>query len=359
MNMIIASDLHMTDAPRDAYRLQFFPWLAAEAIRRRANYIIILGDLTEAKDRHSAVLSNAIADGLKQLDTAAPTIVLMGNHDYISPETPFFRWLQYTGVEYFIEPTKRTLGDAKCLFLPHTRAVRAYAEGYRMSDFDYIFAHQTFHGASIGGGRRLDGLPSDTFTGTRARVYCGDVHVPQRLANIEYVGAPYHVDFGDEYIPRVIFDDGQRFEDVSPPFPAKRKMIIDGVDHLTDMRVNPGDMIKIEVRLKRQEFDTWNECRRRVQEFAERQRAVLCGCRLVERDVHRLSQLDLAARRLPPGDLFEHFCASNGEQINEEMKAAGLECLVARRDDIRNTTDSAAQPPRRELQRRRLGTVSG
>ena len=359
MNMLIASDLHFTDNPRDAYRLRLFEWLASEAVRRHANYIIILGDLTESKDRHSASLVNAIADGIRILDNAVPTIVLMGNHDYVDPTTPYFRWLRHTSVEFYVEPTIRTLADKKCLFLPHTRAVRAYAEGYDLMDFDYIFAHQTFRGASIGGGKRLEGLPTTTLANTRAQVYCGDVHVPQRLANIEYVGAPYHVDFGDEYIPRVIFDDGQRFEDVSPPFPAKRKMIIDGVDHLTDMRVNPGDMIKIEVRLKRQEFDTWNECRRRVQEFAERQRAVLCGCRLVERDVHRLPQLDLAARRLPPGDLFNHFCASNGEQINEEMKAAGLECLVARRDDIRNTTDSAAQPPRRELQRRRLGTVSG
>ena len=355
MNLLIASDLHFTDNPRDAYRLRFFEWFAAEATRRHANYIIILGDLTESKDRHSAALVNAVADGLKQLDTAAPTIILMGNHDYVDPQTPYFRWLRHTGVEFFTEPKRRTLGESKCLFLPHTRAVRQYADGYRMSDFDYVFAHQTFHGASIGGGRRLDGLPTTIFADTRARIYCGDVHVPQRLSNIEYVGAPYHVDFGDDYVPRVIFDGGREFEDINPPFPSKRKITIDGVERLSDMRVNPGDMIKIEVRLKRSEFDTWNECRRRVQEFAERQRAVLCGCRLVERDVHRMTPIDLAARRLPPTDLFNHFCASNGEQINEEMKAAGLECLQAPQQSLR---DGSGQ--RRDIQRRRLdSTVSG
>ena len=116
--------------------------------------------------------------------------------------------------------------------------------------------------------------------------------------------------------------------------------------------IDTGDdsLPNVKVRLKRAEFDTWTECRRRVQEFAERQRAVLCGCRLVERDVHHMSPMDLAARRLPPGDLFNHYCASNADQISDDLKAAGKACLAGPQFPRANPEETVG----RQLTRRRL-----
>ena len=53
MNWLIASDLHFTDAPRDAYRNGIIDFIADAARAREATDIFILGDITDRKDHHS------------------------------------------------------------------------------------------------------------------------------------------------------------------------------------------------------------------------------------------------------------------------------------------------------------------
>src|SRR5205814_1607714 len=90
-----------------------------------------------------------------------------------------------------------------CLFLPHTNNYKRDWKGLDFSKYQWIFAHNTFQGANIGP-RRLEGIPTSIFP-RNAKVISGDIHVPQHFGPIEYVGAPYRIDFGDDYEPRVLF----------------------------------------------------------------------------------------------------------------------------------------------------------
>ncbi|HWY34909.1 MAG TPA: hypothetical protein VNX68_09695, partial [Nitrosopumilaceae archaeon] len=62
MSILITSDLHLTDKDRDEYRWGLFPWLKQQIISYKPTTLLFLGDTTDAKDRHSAKLTNRIVD---------------------------------------------------------------------------------------------------------------------------------------------------------------------------------------------------------------------------------------------------------------------------------------------------------
>src|SRR5277367_5080261 len=90
MSVLITSDIHLTDNPRDKYRWNLLPWLGEQAKKYQVDKIFILGDLTDSKDRHSASLVNAFVTSIIKLASECPVILLKGNHDYIDENTPFF-----------------------------------------------------------------------------------------------------------------------------------------------------------------------------------------------------------------------------------------------------------------------------
>src|ERR1035437_1458498 len=95
MTVLITADLHVSDNPRDDYRWAWLKKLPTLLRKEKIELLIILGDLCESKDNHSAELVNALVDHLYALAAVCPVIVLQGNHDYLSsPDNPYFRFLQ-------------------------------------------------------------------------------------------------------------------------------------------------------------------------------------------------------------------------------------------------------------------------
>ena len=101
--MIITSDLHLTDRARDEYRWELFPWLIELVEETGSDEVLILGDLTDAKNNHSAELVNRMVKELTNLP--AHVYVLKGNHDYVDPDQPFFGFLnEIPGVRFVTHP---------------------------------------------------------------------------------------------------------------------------------------------------------------------------------------------------------------------------------------------------------------
>src|ERR1035437_7132762 len=140
---IIASDLHLTSAPDEAYRHKIFDYLFDAAKEHNVEYIDILGDLTEFKDKHSSDLVNIITDGIIKLASVAKVRILKGNHDYTDSDSPFFNFLGgFENVEFFKNPTK----SGHDLFVPHSHNV---AEDWKDLDFEGItcvYFHQAVEG---------------------------------------------------------------------------------------------------------------------------------------------------------------------------------------------------------------------
>lgn len=279
MTVLVTADLHLGDNPRDQYRHDWMAKLPAVAKANKVEAILILGDLTEEKDRHGAWLVNKIVDHIAALAKVAPVIVLRGNHDYVDVSSPFYAFLERVeGVAWVNAPMdsqnlplllKTRL--ARSLFLPHTSNYKRDWEGLRFKDYDWIFPHQTFTGANVGFGRKLDGIDPAIF-GTRAYVVSGDIHVPQKMDNVIYVGAPYTVDFGDDYKPRMLLLKGTEFSSLKCEGPQKR-LIEQTIAHTGKVwdAVKPGDIVKVRVRFGVDQVDAWPSVKQEIAAWCKKE----------------------------------------------------------------------------------------
>jgi DNA repair exonuclease SbcCD nuclease subunit len=211
MSALVIADLHLSVKARDEYRFAAMQTIASLIEKHKPRALIILGDLTEEKDYHPATLVNDVSDVIYSFAQLCPVYILMGNHDYTSADCPFFHFLRRIKNVHWITKVSRIdmtvwgLGD--CLFLPHTRdwktdwAKLPHLE--EVDDLDFVFAHNTFEGAESEHGKRLSGIPLEALP-NGIPVISGDIHTPQTIGQVTYVGSPYRVDFGDTFEPRAL-----------------------------------------------------------------------------------------------------------------------------------------------------------
>lgn len=278
MSVLVTADLHFSDNPRDNYRHVFVDTLIATIQEYDVKTLLVLGDLTEKKDKHSAWLVNQVAEHFNVLSSWVKIIILQGNHDALDVECPFFRFLHLIRsprrIRWISDPTETDIeGLGRCLFLPHTHDYRKRWENlFRSNTFDFIFAHNTFDGTISESGMTLDGVPTSVFP-KGVPVIAGDIHKPQQVGPVTYVGSPYLIDFGDDFEPRMLLiKPSGKIESIACPGPQKR--IVHASDVLSDDMtivgtLNPDDVIKVKVEVTREEYSRWNEIQRKIREWSE------------------------------------------------------------------------------------------
>lgn len=248
---------------------------------------MILGDITNEKDRHNAALVNKLVNAFYNLSKEVEIIAEVGNHDFIDPTQPFFSFLDNNpNIRFIIKPTTLEVRDQPALFLPCTRE---WDKNYGDLDFEpytYIFTHQTYDGSIAENGIDLRGISPDVFNPSKAKVFSGDVHGPQRInKQIEYVGSPYHVHFGDTFIPRVLHIASTRSgehqqQDLHFPFRRREAITMRNMEDLKALNYEIGSQVKIKVHLKRSEYPEWPGMRKAIQALTERRGWELCGIKL-------------------------------------------------------------------------------
>lgn len=346
MTSIITGDIHLTESARDRYRWELFPWLAKMADEYQADNVIILGDMTDKKDRHGSALVNRMADGIAQLSERATVVILKGNHDYTDPACPFFGFLdKLSNVIYAAVPTDAELmvGPylANCLLLPSSDDPLGewgdiIAKGF--TSYSYIFVHETFKTALCENGTASpDGLPPRLFydNGFKGWAIAGDIHVPQKLSlknpSIpEYVGAPYRVDFGDNYEPRVMLITAEATKrDLYFPCPMKHLIEIDANGECPqDMdRIKPGDQVKVRVHLRRAELSIWPKLQKAIRELAARGKWELYGpeLRRAEEDDVPVVPSSKVLQRVDPIQLIKRY--GEKESLSKDFIDVGAEIL--------------------------------
>lgn len=267
------SDLHLSSAPSSEYRWTLFKQLEALQRKHKIATLVILGDLTDAKDGHNAALVNRIVASLHALPFE-DVVILCGNHDWLKEGEEFFRFLNYfPNIQFITAPTVVPIVGAKwhsamCLFLPYSKTPAADWKALDGSlwDVDYLFMHQTIKGSVASNGQVMEGedlLDLSTVLSTRTKVYSGDIHVPQTVGLIEYVGSPYHVHFGDKFKPRAILVHSKGdAEDINLPNVQRLTVKVSSVAELHRIELRRGDHVKLRMELPEADKHAWLRIKR-------------------------------------------------------------------------------------------------
>lgn len=336
MTSLITADIHMTDNPGESYRWDLFEALAEWAKQYRVDQVIILGDLTDKKDRHRAELVKRMVEGFAEIAEICPVYILRGNHDYVDPNYPFFDFLsELENIHFIGEPTFSRLPIAAktepCWFLPSSVNPQEKWSGIDWREPRFIFMHQTVAGAAYENGTNAtEGLSLSIFAGCRkdVEIWSGDIHSPQRLGknpSVEYVGAPYRVDFGDTYAPRVVLRRSDGKQDLR--FPCVNKILIDiigsGETAWQKTRIASGDLVKVRVTLQRHELLAWPSLREAITAWARRGGATLYGPTLILASGVPRASVAMPAKRnnRSPRECLEQF--STREGLPSELRSVG------------------------------------
>lgn len=249
---IIVSDLHLNTNPRDAARWKIWDCLHKTVREFDIQYLFILGDLTEEKDFHSAHLVNGLVEDLDRFKI--PVHILRGNHDGIDPAEPYFRFLnRLPGVTFYVTPALAVEHPTRILMLPHFE--KTIPDLFHFNP-ELVMAHFTVDGSRDN--RVLSGVPLaevEAVFGSNCPVYSGHVHVPQKVGPVQYVGAPYHIKFGDDFVPGfwVFNRSGEQIHvNTSAEFPARHYLTVKSLAdfRLIRERCCEGDQIKVKIELE-------------------------------------------------------------------------------------------------------------
>lgn len=307
MKLLLTSDLHLTDAPRDEYRWVFFPWLKKAVQENEADALWILGDLTDAKDYHSSRLVNRVVSALQEF--RLPVFVVRGNHDGLDPDCPYFLFLNsLRNVTFFVQPIR----DHGFLIIPHSKNEEDFPP--TIPSDDVVFMHATFSGAVADNGQTLSGVPAEVLNRYKGKkVFSGDVHVPQTMGNLTYVGSPYHVHFGDKFDPRVLLLDTNNGRTRSIAVPGPRRRVFDvregrGIKEHDLKAANKGDQCKARIHLNRYDVAEAKGWRELVRSQCEEAGLDLVAIEMVMVQKEEKESNDArAVTSLSPKDLLERF----------------------------------------------------
>jgi len=329
---LLISDLHLVSAPSCAYRWDLFPWLLKQVREHGVKTIVCLGDITDAKDNHSAELVNRVVSEFAQLAKACDIRIIPGNHDWLRRGQEFFKFLAcIDGIEFFDKPAEDPdnllPGTPSAYYLPFTKSPAKDWAGFDFSHYDYVFMHQTAPGSVASNGEAMAGEELPALNA--GKVYSGDIHVPQVIGNIEYVGSPYHVHFGDAFKPRCILIQRTRrpldlhFETIS-----RVTVRVPSVRELKRKEFRSGDQVKLRIELGADERHGWAAIRRDASRWLADQGVVIAAIELVaaKDETRRRLEANRAERKSAPAAI-EQFVLAEG--LGGSVLEAGLQILEA------------------------------
>lgn len=323
MRLLVTSDIHQTDNPRDSYRFGLWEWLAKQQITYNPDAVLILGDLTDAKDKHSSTLVNSVVEGLRLLD--GPIYINKGNHDFIDVDNPYFKFLnELDNVHFICDPTY--VKSINSFFLPYQSTQDAFNRAFKaVPSGALVFMHQTITGAISETGQALTGFTMPSGHKAKA-VYSGDIHVPHKVdhkGTVTYVGSPYHVHFGDKFEPRVLLlgvNDYITEKNLYFEAPRKFHLRIRDISELSDLK--EGDQIKIELELTPAELVEWANHKKALLDYCQQKGVEVYDTRLKKLERRKRERLDDNRRGKSKLEYFIDFC--NVEKLPEQIRKAGI-----------------------------------
>lgn len=325
MTKILCSDLHFTDREKDEYRWKIFPFLHQCIKKYNVQDVYILGDLTVFKDKHSAILTNKIVNEIQKLSKKVHVVILVGNHDFIQYGNPFFGFLK--GLENITYCDQITEINRE-LFLPNTKTPEIDWAEIEWDYYDTIYMHQCVIGSVGSQNYEMEhGLAPSYFKGKKCKVWSGDIHVPQKVGPVEYVGTPYPINVGDHYKGRcvLVHDDGST-RDLHLKTIAKRSIEISSLEELESVPLSKGDQVSIKLSLEPTEFAQWEELKKACKDHCSELGVAVLDLSLNSKKKSLAKDTtDLKVQKQAPNEILKSFCKHN--KLSVEVEEAGLSFL--------------------------------
>jgi len=328
MTALVTADWHLSENPRDRYRFAAMGRLAQLLEQHKVESLVILGDLTENKNHHPSELVNDAVELIHILSELVDNIIfMMGNHDYKDADYPFFYFLRrLKNVDWVRTRCEMEVPGlaARCLFLPHTPNYERDWEGQDMKGFDWIFAHNTFTGASTEHGKRLTGIPLSVFP-KDARVIAGDIHTPQTIGCVTYTGSPFTVDFGETFEPRVLLLEGHKMKSVPLPGPQKKLLVLGPGFKLRDLDLIADDVVKVQYNLPADQHEKWPELRDKIREQLQGLGCLVYAVQPVVDKTERVGSV-VSKRRVNTDETMVRTFAKQSK-VSDDVLATGLDLI--------------------------------
>jgi len=271
MPTIIASDLHLVCTKNEEYRWGVFSAIKDAVVKHGATRLLLLGDYTDYKDRHPAELLNKFVAELRGLTAIVDIDVLCGNHDFtVDPKNAFLKCVdEMQAVRWIDTITEDTIEGMDTLWLPFSRQPNLDWKDIDFSKYQLVLMHQTVVGSKASDSYECtSGLDPAVFSALNGKVLAGDIHVPQKVGKVEYIGAPTRLRYGDSYTPRIVLLDGQEIITIATDCALKHKLEINCGEVLPTF--TKGDMVKVVVNLTSVDYGEWAEEKTRItSEFAK------------------------------------------------------------------------------------------
>jgi hypothetical protein len=272
------------------------------------------------------VLVNRVVENLTRLASTVEEIhILRGNHDGLDANWPYFGFLnKIPNIHFHAQPEEL---DHGILALPHARDPIEEWKDIDLSVYEIILLHGTVQGAKSETGFDLKGIPASLFANCKGVVLAGDVHVPQVLNGVYYVGSPYLVRFGDKFAPRVwsVNPDGD-FSDIH--FETTKRVTFDlaASDDYTDLDFVEGDQYKIRVTLSRAQATDWHKIKQAIADRCKAAGAELTSIELLRQaDTGKHVTLAQVKADAPDADVFARYCAQ--KRIAQDLIDLGQNIL--------------------------------
>lgn len=272
MNALIISDLHLTERKQDSYRWAVFDSARQVIKTNKIANLYILGDLLDKKDRHPAELVNQLVEEIHLCTKLSEVTILKGNHDYLKPQSPFLEFIKHLENVIWIDSPYR---NGRVLWLPHSRNPEEEWKEVDFEDVDYLFMHQSIIGSKASNAFEMNnGLNLNWLTSrTDAKIYSGDIHVPQKIGPLTYIGTQHPIAFGDDYQSRMLWLNGK--SETSIPVQTIQRLILkitttkDLERFKTNKQLVKGDQIKVRVLLGLKELSQWTGTKQLVKEWCQ------------------------------------------------------------------------------------------
>lgn len=335
MNNLLLADLHLTDNPIDEYRWDIFDWVKEVHKKYPIYTLYILGDLTDKKDNHSAMFVNRLTDNICSLSEEMDVVILKGNHDAINLNNPFFKFFnEFPTVTFISSPCVLDSG----LFIPYTKDFKSvedvigmFANEINHEEVRYIFTHLPLIGSKVQNGWELkEGVDASIFNKYKdVQVFAGDIHSPQKIGNVEYIGSPYHITFSDVFNGQAILLDTNsgRKRYLKPSFLKRHSLKVSSPKELAkNNTIKKGDQIKIKVELAKEELYLWDKYRQEIKDYCDSKVITLVSLGMILKQVlpNKDGQKQMVNKETPL-EIIKRF--SLRENLDEEFITIAMELI--------------------------------
>ena len=223
MRIILTADWQLDHTEKNAYRWEVFSWMKYLIVEENPDYIFVLGDIIDRKDKLPSAFVNDLTyhfGTLEYVSENRPILYLLpGNHDYsVRPSESILHTVAATMERGHFIATPDLMTERGWFFYPNGAE---WPEDHKPTEI--AFLHETVNGAKADDMKRE--LSSQANWAERLEgykyVFAGDIHGHQVLTlpnkaqtKWVYVGAPHHVRFGENWEPGCVVMDWYMDADV-------------------------------------------------------------------------------------------------------------------------------------------------